>query len=339
VHLQMTLRDSLSNPAIKKRIPIVHDGDHGGDDLITSLIALARTDVFNLLGITTCFGNIPVEVATNNACLALDFKPDSGVSVYQGACKPWKSTSRVGDNAFGSNGLGGVEMPSPTTTPASISTLDWLIELLGNAEQPVTLCPTGPLTNIAQLLDTRPELKPKIASIVAMGGCLKPQAPHGRLGNITPFAEFNFYMDAEAADFVLQSGVPVVVFPLDVTQQLVFTPSRQQIARSLLGPGMGEKLVQIMRAAEELDSHHFDLDGGVFHDETVLLYLLEPDLFSGRQLNLRVLTDADSEHYGQLVESSDASASESKMLLIETLLDSDRAFEMILDALKIILKQ
>ena len=170
-----------------------------------------------------------------------------------------------------------------------------------------------------------------------MGGCLSPQPPHGRQGNITPFAEFNFYMDASAAEFVLNSGIPVVLFPLDVTHQLVFSKSRQEEALEVLGTGLGEKLIQIMGAAATIDSNHFNLGGSVFHDECVILYLLEPELFRGREINLKVITDPTSERHGQLRQP--LNSSNSSVLVMDVLLDSDRAFGIILDSLKSLLKK
>ena len=215
------------------RIPIIHDGDHGGDDLIASLVALDRRDVFDVLGITTTFGNVPLEVTTKNACRAVDRVPDCRIPVVPGAALPWKAPSRAGDNAFGSNGLGGVGIPEPETQPSSDTALEWLESTLENATSPITLCPTGPFTNIAQLLDKRPDLSKQIERVVGMGGCMNPQPPHGRQGNITPFAEFNFYMDPAAADFVLSCDIPIVLFSLDVTHQFVFSPPRISQAREV----------------------------------------------------------------------------------------------------------
>ncbi|MCZ6674489.1 MAG: nucleoside hydrolase [Verrucomicrobia bacterium] len=327
----MTSEDDSSGQTVKRRISIIHDGDHGGDDFITTLMALGRPDIIDLLGITTCHGNIPVEVATQNACLATDYKPGANVLVYEGASKPWKIDSKQGDNAFGENGLGGVEIPDPITQPSEIPAFEWLKQILQEASSPITICATGPMTNLALLIDAAPELKSKIESIVVMGGCLSPIGPKGLQGNITPFAEFNFYMDPDAADFVLNCGVKVILFPMDLTHQFVFTSPRQVMAAERLGDGLGEKIIQIMRAVEDLDQPSFDLEGAVFHDENVLLYLLDPDLYRGKWMNLRVVTDSESERHGQLVIDHEAST-EAKVYLVDRLLNSDRAFELMLDA-------
>lgn len=324
---------------LRKPIPLIHDGDHGGDDFITTLLAIAHPETFNLLGVTTCFGNIPVEVATPNACRAVDYSERGDIVVYQGSAHPWRTPIRPGDNAFGKNGLGGVELPEPLTQPSHIQAVDWMIETLEDSTEKIVLCPTGPFTNIARLIETRPDLAEKIACIVGMGGCFAPQPPHGRQGNISPFAEFNFFMDAEAAYFVLSSGIQVVLFPLDVTHQLVFTRERKALAKEALGNGIGAKWIEVMSAAEKLDSHHFDLGGGVFHDECTLLYLLEPDLFRGSRMKLGVNTDSSSECYGQLTAVTPSASSTGDVFLIEELVDSDRAFSLILESLKRLLNR
>jgi purine nucleosidase len=311
------------------RIPIIHDGDHGSDDFLASLVALGRNDILDLLGITTCHGNVSVRQATRNACAAVDIAGRGLVAVIPGAGKPWKMPAISGDDAFGKDGLGGVELAEPATKPLEQKAHCWMIETLQRSPVPVTLCVTGPMTNVAHLLAEVPQIRHKIAKIVAMGGCLGPLGPFRRTGNITPFAEFNFYMDPDAAEYVIQSGVPMALLPMDATHQLVLSDSRKSNAAARWQGSLGNKLIQMLSAAEKLDRTKFDLDGTAIHDLHVMVYLLAPELYRGRVAGVAVNTDKNSVEHGRL---SIDQCSQNRILLIENVIDPDAVFELVLDA-------
>jgi inosine-uridine nucleoside N-ribohydrolase len=195
---------------------------------------------------------------------------------------------------------------------------------------PVTLCCTGLMTNAALLLRDHPHLKHKIARIAVMGGCIGPLGPQGRHGNITPFAEFNFFMDPEAASFVLDAGIPVTILPMDATHQSVFTPERQRIVLDTLPAWPGRELVAMMRAAEKYDIPNFALPGAVFHDQNVPVYLLAPHLYKTARAGLFVNTDAKNDRHGQMRVDPD----DPRAIDIVVALDADGVFGIILDSLK-----
>jgi len=309
-------------------IPIIHDGDHGSDDFVASLVALGRKDVFDLLGITTCHGNVRVESAARNARLAVEMAGEHATPVCQGAHRPRRIEPKIGDNAFGENGIGGVVFPDPTTAPLGIPGHDWLIKTLQEAPDPVTVCVTGPMTNIARLLDEAPQVRSKIERIIAMGGCLGPLGPSKRRGNITPHAEFNFYLDPDAADYVLRSDVPVVLLPMDVTHELIFTKDRQRLAIQKWKSESGERIVRMLTAVEPLDRRNFGLDGAVVHDLHVFLYLIAPELYTSEQTEVHVITEEDHEEHGSLVRSR----SGSEIQTVIGLKDADAAFELLIGA-------
>ena len=328
--------ENLFDPGYKYPLPVIHDGDHGGDDFITTVMALEKSDKIDLLGITTCHGNVSVETATKNACLVLDLFHQSNVGVFEGDPVPWKIPSQRGDNAFGSNGLGGVDMGIPTTSPQSTSAQDYLVDTIRGSDNKVNLLATGPLTNLAKLFSTNSSLSENIHSLLIMGGCQRQLGPNKRQGNITEYAEFNFYMDPDAADFVLGLDIPTALFPLDVTHQLVFNEARKEIARTKLKTELGEKLIGIMAAAETVDDSKFELGGAVFHDELPLIFMLNPTLFRGKWMNLAVNTDPNSIFQGQLVECQEENTGGSPVFLVEHLTDPDRAFEMILESVSVV---
>ena len=275
-------------------INIIHDGDHGGDDFITTLLFLANPDLFKLRAITTNFGNVSLDVAAMNAQRALDIAGQADLPVYKGADKPFRIPPKAGDDAFGENGIGDVALPPPSRAPQTQNAIDYMIETLEAADAPLTICPTGPLTNMALLLERAPHLKSKIKELVVMGGGGARIA-----GNITPFAEFNFYMDPDAADFVLKSGVNIVLHGLSTTHQVIYAPDRH--ADILAIPQHGEKLSSIMRAAEHLDIKNFGETGAYMHDENVAVYLAHPECYETQRTQLSVNTDSASPEVGNLV--------------------------------------
>jgi inosine-uridine nucleoside N-ribohydrolase len=307
---------------------VIHDGDHGGDDFVATLVALGMPDLIDLLGVTTCYGNAPVEQAAHNACSALEMARRCDVPVSIGSAAPWKITRPAGDDAFGGNGLGGVEIPTPTKLPIPEPAHEWLVRCIRSATEPVTLCVTGPMTNVAILLTEHPECVSRIARIVAMGGCLDPLGPAARRGNITPHSEFNFFMDPDAADFVLRSEVPLALLPMDVTHQLVFTPERRQQALDRWGNGDGFKLVQMLSAVESLDRANFALPGAVIHDLNVFVWLAASELYSFTSIPVGVETDPDSERRGTLKRIVGSHPVE----IATRLHDPDAAFEIVLES-------
>jgi len=304
-------------------IKLIHDADHGGDDFIATLMILGNPDLFELLAITSNCGNVPLDLAAANALRCLEMGGRTDIPVYKGAASPYKSAPKGGDDAHGSDGLGGATLPAAAAKPRAENAIDYLIETLERAETPVTLAVTGPMTNAALLLERAPHLKPRIAQIVAMGGGI------GIEGNITKFAEFNFYMDPEAADYVLKAGVPVVLHTLGTTHQLLFGPSRHPLVENIV-PHV-KTLSRIMRSAEHLDIANFG-EGAYIHDENTIAYLKNPGWYETKRVRLSVNTNEASEAHGNLRVVAEDPAS--PVELVTRLADSDAVFAFIADSVR-----
>jgi purine nucleosidase len=165
--------------------------------------------------------------------------------------------------------------------------VDFLIDTLRRqAAGSVTLCPLGPLTNIATAFLRAPDIVSRVAEIILMGGA------YFEVGNITPAAEFNIYVDPEAAEIVFKSGIPMVVMPLDVTHKVLTTRSRIEAFRAL-GNTAGHAVASWTDFFERYDMAKYGSQGAPLHDPCVIAYLLKPDLFSGRHINVEIETKGD----------------------------------------------
>jgi purine nucleosidase len=191
------------------------------------------------------------------------------------------------EHVHGKTGLDGPDLPEPETVPDPGHAVDFIIHTLREyAPGTITLCPLGPLTNIATALQKAPDIAARIAKIVLMGGGFFEG------GNITPAAEFNIYVDPQAADIVFKSGVPIVVMPLDVTHKALVTKARNDAFRAL-GTPVGIAVAQMTDFFERFDKEKYGSDGAPLHDPCVIAYLIEPDLFSGRHINVEVETASE----------------------------------------------
>jgi pyrimidine-specific ribonucleoside hydrolase len=193
--------------------PILLDCDPGHDDAVAILLALA-TPAIELVGITTVGGNADLDHVTENALrvLALAGRPD--VPVAAGARHPLRGPLHTAPHVHGESGLEGPALPAAASEAVAEDGIEFMARLLGEADRPLTLVPTGPLTNIALLLQRHPEVRERIERIVLMGGSMTE-------GNITPSAEFNIWVDPEAADVVFRSGLPLTMIGLDVSHQSI----------------------------------------------------------------------------------------------------------------------
>ena len=207
--------------------PIVLDCDPGHDDAVAMLLA-AGNDAIDLLAITTVAGNCPLDLATRNARRVAALAGLTGVPIAAGAAGPLRGELVTAPDIHGRTGLDGYELRSGEAPLDPRSAQELLAATLEGASEPVTLVPTGPLTNIAELLSSRPDLHARIREIVLMGGST------GR-GNTTPAAEFNVFVDPEAAAIVFESGLPVTMIGLNLTHQARATPEVLARVRALDG--------------------------------------------------------------------------------------------------------
>ena len=260
---------------------IIIDTDPGQDDAVAILLALASPEL-EVMGIVALAGNVPLDHTVPNAgrILALAGRPD--VPVYAGAVRPLVRRLVTAEHVHGKTGLDGAVLPEPAAPPRGQHGVDFLVETLRSAEAgEVTLCTLGPLTDVALALIRAPDIAPRIREIVMMGGA------YFEVGNITPTAEFNIYVDPEAADVVLQSGVPITILPLDLTHKVVTTPERLARLRGL-GTRCGTVVADLLGFSETFDLAKYGSAGAPLHDPNVIAYLLRPDLYQGRHVNVAI---------------------------------------------------
>lgn len=268
---------------MSSRAPIIIDTDPGQDDAVAILLALASPEL-EVLGITTVAGNVPLALTSRNARIVCALAGRAEVPVHAGADRPLLRPLVTAEHVHGKTGLDGPPLPEPPQPLAEAHAVDFLIEtLMRRAAGTVTLCPLGPLTNIALALMREPRIAPRIRRIVLMGGgCFEG-------GNITPAAEFNIYVDPQAADLVLRSGVPITMAPLDVTHQALTLPHRVAAIRAI-GTPLAETVAQWLEFAERFDVQKYGQAGGPLHDPCVIAWLLRPELFSGRDCHVAIET-------------------------------------------------
>ena len=261
---------------------IIIDTDPGQDDAFAILLALASPDEIDVLGITCVAGNVPLALTTRNARIVCELAGRSEMPVFAGADRPLKRKLVTAEHVHGKTGLDGPVMVEPTMALQGQHGVDFIIETLRREPaQTVTLCPLGPLTNIALAFQKAPDIIFRVQQIVLMGGgCFEG-------GNITPAAEFNIYVDPQAADIVFRSGVDLVVMPLDVTHKVLTTKPRVAAIRAL-GSKVGEVAADWADFFERFDMAKYGSDGGPLHDPCVIAYLLRPDLFTGRHINVEI---------------------------------------------------
>ncbi len=263
---------------------IIIDTDPGQDDAVAILLALASPEELEVLGITAVAGNVPLALTSKNARIVCELAGKADVPVFAGCEAPLKRRLVTAEHVHGKTGLDGVVLPEPRMPLQRAHAVDFLIDTLRAApEGEITLCPLGPLTNIATAFARAPDIAGRVREIVLMGGA------YFEVGNITPAAEFNIYVDPEAAEIVFGSGVPLTVMPLDVTHKALVTKPRLE-AFAALGTRVGEVVASWTRFFERFDVEKYGSEGAPLHDPTVIAWLLRPELFSGRHINVEIET-------------------------------------------------
>lgn len=266
---------------------IIIDTDPGQDDAVAILLALASPDDLDVLGITAVAGNVPLALTERNARIVCELAGKTDIKVFAGCDTPLKRTLVTAEHVHGKTGLDGPQLPTPQMPLQAQHAVDFIIETLrAQAPGTVTLCPLGPLTNIATAFSRAPDIIARVQEIVLMGGA------YFEVGNITPAAEFNIYVDPEAAEIVFKSGVPLVVMPLDVTHKVLTTKLRVK-AFFNMGTEAGRMVAEWTNFFERFDKEKYGSEGAPLHDPCVIAWLLQPDLFSGRKINVEIETLSD----------------------------------------------
>ncbi len=261
---------------------IIIDTDPGQDDAFAILLALASPEDLDVLGVTAVAGNVPLNWTERNARIICELAGKPNIPVYAGCDRPMKRALVTAEHVHGKTGLDGPVMAEPTMALQPGHAVDFIIDTLRREPAgTVTLCPLGPLTNIATAFEKAPDIVDRVAQIVLMGG------GYFEGGNITPVAEFNIYVDPEAAEIVFRSGVNLVVMPLDVTHKALTTRARVEAFRSL-GNTVGRVAAEWADFFERFDMEKYGSEGAPLHDPCVIAYLIQPELFKGRHCNVMV---------------------------------------------------
>jgi pyrimidine-specific ribonucleoside hydrolase len=263
---------------------VILDCDPGHDDALAITLALARPEL-RVLGITTVAGNAPLAATTLNALrvLALLGRPD--IPVAAGAAQPLVRPLETAPAVHGASGLDGADLPDPVSQARPEGALEFLRATLAAAPGPVTLIPTGPLTNIALLLLAHPEVVPKIGHICLMGGAM-------RAGNWTPAAEFNIWVDPEAARIVFRSGLPITMCGLDVTHKALF--GLPEIARmEALGTPAARVFADLLRFFTRFHLERYGIADTPIHDAVAVAAVAVPHMVARHRFHVDVAVDDD----------------------------------------------
>ena len=257
---------------------IILDCDPGHDDAIALLLALASPEV-ELLAVTTVHGNQTLAKTTANALRVLEFAGRSDVPVGAGADRPLRREAFVAEYVHGESGLDGPALPPPSTSPVELHAVDFIAEIVLAGSEPVTLVPTGPLTNIGLFLARHPEAAAQVARIVLMGGAIGE-------GNVTPAAEFNIWCDPEAADRVFSSGLDVTMIGLDVTHKALVGPAHTE---QLRGSGrVGAMVAELLDFYGRFHRETYGWDGSPIHDAVAVAHAFRPGLVETARRGVRV---------------------------------------------------
>ncbi|MEY8118928.1 nucleoside hydrolase [Falsihalocynthiibacter sp. BN13B15] len=266
---------------------IIIDTDPGQDDAVAILLALGSPEDITVLGITAVAGNVPLPLTEKNARIVCELAGKPDTKVFAGCDAPMKRPLVTAEHVHGKTGLDGPVMPEPTMALTAGHAVDFIIETLrAEPAGTVTLCPLGPLTNIGVAFEKAPDIVARVQEIVLMGGA------YFEVGNITPAAEFNIYVDPEAADIVFKSGIKITVMPLDVTHKALTTAARVDAFRAL-GTAPGKMVAEWTDFFERFDKEKYGSLGAPLHDPCVIAYLITPELFQGRFVNVEIETTSE----------------------------------------------
>ncbi len=265
---------------------IIIDTDPGQDDAVAILFAFASPQDLQVLGITAVAGNVPLALTQKNARIICELAGRTDVPVFAGCDAPIKRKLVTAEHVHGKTGLDGPALTDPVMPLQARHGVDFIIDTLRREPAgTVTLCPLGPLTNIAVAFQRAPDIVARVQEIVLMGGA------YFEVGNIMPAAEFNIYVDPEAAEIVFKSGVPLVVMPLDVTHKALTSKARVDAFRTM-GTEVGRMVAAWTDFFERFDLAKYGSAGAPVHDPCVIAYLIKPALFTGRFVNVEIETQS-----------------------------------------------
>ena len=300
---------------------IIIDTDPGQDDAVAIMMALGSPEI-EVLGITVVAGNVPLNLTTRNAQIICELAGRTDIKIFAGADKPIMGDQITAEHAHGNSGLDGIELFEPSVALQKTHAIEFIIQTVIKApSKTISLCPIGPLTNIALALEQTPEIGKRIEQIIMMGGGYFAQ------GNITPSAEFNIFADPEAAAIVFASGIPITMMPLDVTQKVLANKTRVERIRAI-GNKASDALAGMLSFYGRYNSKKYGNEGAPLHDPTAIAWLLKPDLFSGKLCNVEIEIDSKLTRGATVVDWWGVTDREKNTLVINSV-DAEGFFELL----------
>jgi inosine-uridine nucleoside N-ribohydrolase len=263
---------------------VLIDTDPGVDDAFALLLAM-RSPELKIEGITAVAGNVPLELTLPNALRMVEIAGRTDIPVAAGAKAPLLRRLVTAAYAHGENGLGGAVFPEPTLKPVAQPAAELICSVIRKYPKEVTLITVGPLTNVAEALNSDSELASLVKSVVMMGGSLSG-------GNITPAAEFNIYVDPEAARIVFQSGIPVTMVGLDVTRRTSLTDEHVRVLEAAQNP-VSQAAAKIARHAIDHTREQGFLVGPNMHDSLAVAAFLDPSILKWKEYYVDVETTGE----------------------------------------------
>jgi inosine-uridine nucleoside N-ribohydrolase len=262
---------------------VLIDCDPGHDDAMALLLAVASPEL-DLAGVSTVHGNQTLEKTTANALRVLEFAGFGHVPVAAGADRPLVRAPALGSHVHGETGLDGPDLPPPAGAPVPAHAVDFLADRVRAATDPVTLVPIGPLTNVALLLARHPDVADRLERIVLMGGAIAE-------GNMTPAAEFNIWVDPEAAARVFASGVDVTMIGLDVTHRALMTAAHADRLRT--AGRVGTMVAELWEFYRQFHRRVYDFPGTPVHDAMAVAHVIRGDLVGTEHRHVAIELDSE----------------------------------------------
>ena len=285
------------------------------------MLALGSPEL-EVLGLTVVAGNVPLPLTERNARIVCEMCGRTEIKVFAGADRPIRRPLITAEHVHGKTGLDGPDLFEPSFPLQDTHAVDFIVDsVMKEAPGTITLCPIGPLTNIALAIQKEPSIVDRLKQIVLMGGGYFEQ------GNITPSAEFNIYVDPDAAARVFNCGAPITMMPLDVTHKVMTTKARVDAIRAI-GNRAAQALADMLEFSERFDEEKYGTDGGPLHDPTTIAWLLQPGLFNGRLCNVEIETQSDLTRGATVVDWWSVTERPKNALVIREV-DADGFFELI----------
>ena len=261
--------------------PIIIDTDPGHDDALALLLAFQSPEL-RVLGVTSVAGNQTLDKTTLNARRILTIGRIRDVPIAAGMARPLVRELHTAPNIHGESGLDGYDFAPPEVDVVPEHAVDLIVRTVNQSSEPITLVPVGPLTNIALAFLRAPEITKNIARIVLMGGAVD-------LGNVTPSAEFNIYVDPEAAQIVFDAGVPITMVGLDVTRRARLHADERERIRGF-GSEVGTMIDALMDFYTSTEARRDPSEGPPIHDALAVAAVIRPELLETRHVNVVVET-------------------------------------------------